>query len=202
MKKIGFIGIGVMGKSMVKNLVKKGFELKIYSRTKEKARELIESGVEWCDTIKECVKDQDVVITMVGFPKDVREVYFGDQGIIENVTEGTYLIDMTTTSPQLSMEIYAKAKDKGCYALDAPVSGGDIGAQKGTLSIMVGGDKEAFESCHCILEAMGTTIIYEGKAGFGQHTKMSNQIAVAAGIAGTCESIAYAKKVGLSLSTM
>ena len=202
MKKIAFIGIGVMGKSMVRNLIKKGFELTIYSRTKSKAEELIKEGVKWCDTIKECVVNQDVVITIVGYPKDVEDVYFGENGIIANINSGTYLIDMTTTSPQLSVRIYEEAKKKNCFSLDAPVSGGDIGAKNATLSIMVGGDEKIFMDCQPVFEAMGSTIIYEGQAGFGQHTKMANQISIAGAISGTCESIAYAKAAGLSINTM
>lgn len=202
MQKIGFIGIGIMGKSMVRNLVKKGYDVSIYSRTISKAEELICEGIKWHNSIKECVKDAEVVITMVGYPKDVEEIYFGEKGIIANAQKGTYLIDMTTTSPKLSVRIYDEAKAKKCFALDAPVSGGDTGAKSGTLSIMVGGDKEVFKLCKPIFEALGTTIIYEGKAGFGQHTKMANQIAISGTIAGVCECIFYAQAVGLDLNTM
>lgn len=202
MNKIAFIGVGVMGKSMVRNLMKKGFEVSIYSRTKSKALDVINEGAIWCENIRECVKDKDAVITIVGYPKDVEEVYFGEDGIINNSNKGTYIIDMTTTSPKLSVKIYEEGKKKGLIALDAPVSGGDVGAKNGTLSIMVGGDKEAFESCKAIFEAMGTNIIYEGKAGCGQHTKMANQIALAGAIAGVCEAITYAKSTGLDIQTM
>ncbi len=202
MNKIAFIGVGVMGKSMVRNLMKKGFEVSIYSRTKSKALDVINEGAIWCENIRECVKDKDAVITIVGYPKDVEEVYFGEDGIINNSNKGTYIIDMTTTSPKLSVKIYEEGKRKGLIALDAPVSGGDVGAKNGTLSIMVGGDKEAFESCKAIFEAMGTNIIYEGKAGCGQHTKMANQIALAGAIAGVCEAITYAKSTGLDIQTM
>ena len=202
MNKIAFIGVGVMGKSMVRNLMKKGFEVSIYSRTKSKALDVINEGAIWCENIRECVKDKDAIITIVGYPKDVEEVYFGEDGIINNSNKGTYIIDMTTTSPKLSVKIYEEGKKKGLIALDAPVSGGDVGAKNGTLSIMVGGDKEAFESCKVIFEAMGTNIIYEGKAGCGQHTKMANQIALAGAIAGVCEAITYAKSTGLDIQTM
>lgn len=202
MKSIGFIGIGVMGKHMVRNLMKNGYEVSIYSRTKSKAKEVIEEGALWCDDIKTCVKNKDVVITIVGYPKDVEEVYFGGNGIIENSNKGTILIDMTTTSPKLSERIYEEGMKKGLLALDAPVSGGDIGAKNGTLSIMVGGDEEVFAKVLDVFKAMGTNIIYEGKAGAGQHTKMANQIAIAGTIAGTCEAIAYGRANGLDTRKM
>lgn len=202
MKSIGFIGIGVMGKHMVRNLMKNGHEVSIYSRTKSKAEEVIEEGAIWCDDIKNCVENKDVVITIVGYPKDVEEVYFGEGGIIENAKSGSILIDMTTTSPKLSERIYKESKEKGIFSLDAPVSGGDIGAKNGTLSIMVGGDEDIFTESLDVLKAMGTNIIYEGKAGAGQHTKMANQIAIAGTIAGTCEAIAYGKANGLDTRKM
>lgn len=202
MKKIGFIGVGVMGSSMVRNLMKKGYTVSIYTRTKSKALEVIQEGAVWCDTIAECVQDAEAVITIVGYPKDVEEVYFGGGGILESAAPGTYLIDMTTTSPKLSKRIYDTALEKGMFALDAPVSGGDTGARNATLSIMVGGDREVFETCHPILEAMGNNIIYEGPAGFGQHTKMANQIAIAGAISGVCEALAYGQRFGLDLQTM
>ncbi|MBQ9942189.1 MAG: NAD(P)-dependent oxidoreductase [Christensenellaceae bacterium] len=202
MKKIAFIGVGVMGRSMVRNLMKKGFPVSIYSRRKEKVLDVIADGAVWCDTIADCVKDADVVITMVGYPKDVEEVYFGEDAILANAKAGSYVIDMTTTSPKLSKRIYAEAKEKGIYGIDAPVSGGDVGAQKGTLAIMIGGDKEAVDANMDVFEAMGTSIVYEGGAGAGQHTKMANQIALGGAIAGVCEALAYAKAVGLDQQTM
>lgn len=202
MKKIGFIGVGVMGRSMVRNLMKNGFDVSIYTRTRSKALDVIDEGALWCDTIAQCVRDADAVITIVGFPKDVEEVYFGENGILDNAKAGCCLIDMTTTSPKLSKRIYDEGRAKGLYVLDAPVSGGDIGAQKGTLSIMVGGDREVFDKCLTIFQAMGTNIIYEGPAGSGQHTKMANQIAIAGTVAGVCEAVAYARKAGLNLQTM
>ena len=202
MKKIGFIGVGVMGRSMVRNLRKKGFEVSIYTRTKSKAEDIIAEGAIWCDSVKECAQGKDVVITIVGFPKDVEEVYFGEGGIIRNVPEGATIIDMTTTSPKLSERIYAEAKERGVFALDAPVSGGDTGAQKGTLAIMVGGDQEAFDAQQDVFAAMGTNIVYEGGPGMGQHCKMANQIALAGTLASCCEAITYARKVGLDTRTM
>lgn len=202
MKNIGFIGVGVMGKSMVRNLMKAGYELSVYTRTKSKVEDIIEEGARWCDTVADCVKGQEAVITMVGYPQDVREVYFGEQGIIASAIPGTYVIDMTTTSPKLSAEIYEKAKMAGIHAVDAPVSGGDVGARQGTLSIMAGGDKEDFDACLELFKSMGKTIIYEGKAGNGQHTKAANQIALGGAIAGVCEAITYARAAGLDVQTM
>ena len=202
MKKIGFIGVGVMGQSMVRNLMKHGFEVSVYTRTKSKADAVVSEGAIWCPSVKECAAGKDVVITIVGFPKDVEEVYFGENGIIENVPAGATIIDMTTTSPKLSVRIYEAAKARGVYALDAPVSGGDIGAQKGTLAIMVGGDKKVFDAAQDVFSAMGTNIVYEGGAGMGQHCKMANQIALSGALASTCEAITYAKSVGLDTKTM
>ncbi len=202
MKTIGFIGVGVMGKPMVRNLMKKGFPVSIYTRTKSKVLDVIEEGAVWCDDVKTCVQDKDVIITIVGYPKDVEEVYFGENGIIANAKPGAVLIDMTTTSPKLSERIYAEAKPRGISALDAPVSGGDSGAKAGTLSIMVGGDREAFDACQDVFAAMGTNIIYEGSAGKGQHTKMANQIALAGAVASVSEAIAYARRTGLDVETM
>ena len=202
MKKIGFIGVGIMGKSMVRNLMKNGFEVSIFARNKEKVLDVISEGASFYPTIKECVSRCDAVITIVGFPKDVEEVYFGENGILENVKEGTYVIDMTTSSPKLAVEIFEKAKEKGVKALDAPVTGGDIGAKNGTLTILVGGKEEDYKACLPILKAMGTNIHYEGKAGFGQHTKLANQIMIAGAISGVCEAMAYAKDKGLDVKKM
>ena len=200
--KIGFIGIGVMGQSMVRNLMKKGYDVSVYNRTKAKADAVVQEGAHWCDSPGACAADKDVVITIVGYPKDVEEVYFGSAGIVENAREGAVLIDMTTTSPKLSKRIYEAAARRGIAALDAPVSGGDVGAEKGTLSIMVGGDEDVFKTCLPVFEAMGTNIIYEGGPGAGQHTKMANQIAIAGAVSGVCEALAYAKAVGLDEQTM
>ena len=202
MEKIGFIGVGVMGKSMVRNLMKSGYEVSVYTRTKSKITDIIEEGAVWCDDIKTCVKDKDVIITIVGYPKDVEEVYFGERGILNNAKEGSIVIDMTTTSPELSVRIYNEAKVRKIKAIDAPVSGGDVGARNATLSIMAGGEKEVFEECKDILSCMGNNIIYEGKAGSGQHTKMANQIAIAGAVSGVCEAITYARNTGLDIEKM
>lgn len=202
MKTIGFIGVGVMGRSMVRNLMKAGFSVSIYTRTKSRAEDVIADGAVWCDSVAACASDKDAVITIVGYPKDVEEVYFASGGIIESSKEGAYLIDMTTSDPDIAKRIYENAKERGIFALDAPVSGGDVGAKNGTLAIMVGGEKSAFDACMPLFEAMGKTIIYEGSPGFGQHTKMANQIALGGAISGVCEAIAYARAVGLDAETM
>lgn len=202
MKKIGFIGVGIMGKSMVRNLMKAGYEVAIYTRTRSKAEDVVAEGAIWCDTAAQCAAGRDAVITIVGYPKDVEEVYFGDQGILEHADPGTALIDMTTTSPKLAVRIYEYAAGKGLSALDAPVTGGDSGAKNGTLTILVGGDEEVFKTCLPLFEAMGKNIVYEGKAGNGQHTKMCNQIAIAGAISGACEAVAYARGVGLDVKQM
>lgn len=197
MKNIGFIGIGVMGASMVKNLLKAGYDVSIYNRTKSKAQDCIDAGAVWCDTIAECSKNKEAVITIVGFPNDVEEVYFGSNGIIESADKDTYIIDMTTTAPSLAERIFDAAKERGLKALDAPVSGGDKGAKEATLTIMVGGKKEDFDACKELFNAMGKSVVYQGKAGCGQHTKMVNQIAIAGCMAGLCEAIAYMDEKGL-----
>ena len=201
-KKIGFIGIGIMGKSMAANLMKAGYELRIYARKKEKAEELICEGAMFCPSIAECVQGCDAVITMVGFPKDVEEVYFAPDNIMDGAAPGTYLIDMTTTSPKLAEKIYREGTERGCHVLDAPVTGGDGGAKSGTLSILVGGDREDYEACMPLFEAMGTNINYQGKAGCGQHAKLANQIMIAGTLSGVCEALTYAKAKGLDLQTV
>ncbi|WP_428908820.1 NAD(P)-dependent oxidoreductase [Niallia sp. Krafla_26] len=194
---IGFIGTGVMGKSMAMHFLQAGFSVIAYNRTKEKANELFEKGASWASTPKEVAQQSNVIITMVGFPKDVEEVYFGEQGIIEHAKRGSYVIDMTTSNPTLAKKIYDVAKKKGIYALDAPVSGGDIGAKEARLSIMVGGDVEAFQKIEPLFQILGTNTVYQGNAGAGQHTKMCNQIAIASNMIGVCEAIVYAEKAGL-----
>lgn len=196
---IGFIGTGVMGKSMASHLLNAGYPLVIYNRTKSKADALIEAGAEWRHTREEVAAVSDVVITMVGYPQDVEDTYLGQEGIIHHARPGSYLIDMTTSKPSLAQKIHEKAASKGIYALDAPVSGGDTGAKKATLSIMVGGDQEAFTAVKPLLDLMGNNVVYQGKAGAGQHTKMCNQIAIASNMLGVCEAIAYAQHADLDL---
>ena len=202
MKKIGFIGVGIMGKSMVRNLIKAGFELHIYARTKSKVEDVINEGAIFHDSIADCVKECEAVITIVGFPVDVEEVYFDKGNILDSVQQGTYLIDMTTTSPMLDQKIAEEGKKKGLHVLDAPVTGGDIGAKNGTLSILVGGEKADYEACMPLFEAMGTNINYQGGIGCGQHAKLANQIMIAGTLSGVCEAFTYAKAKGLDLQTL
>lgn len=194
---IGFIGTGVMGKSMAGHLLKAGYEVVVYTRSKEKADELIAKGAKWAATPKEVAQQSNVIISMVGYPSDVEEIYLGEKGIIENGKEGAILIDMTTSTPSLAVKMSEEAKKRGIEVLDAPVSGGDIGARDAKLTIMVGGDAMAFETILPILECMGSNIVHQGPAGSGQHAKMSNQIAIASNMIGVTEAISYAQKAGL-----
>lgn len=194
---VGFIGTGVMGKSMAGHLQKAGYALHVYTRTAAKAEELIKQGATWHESPASLAAACGVIITMVGYPKDVEEIYLGENGIIANAPSGAYLIDMTTSSPQLAARIYEEALKSGLHALDAPVSGGDIGAKNATLSIMVGGEKADYEAVRPIFELMGKNIVLQGTAGAGQHTKMCNQIAIASNMMGVCEALAYAKTSGL-----
>lgn len=195
---IGFIGVGVMGKSMARNLMTNGYPVVVYNRTKEKAEELLNDGAAWAESPREVAEKANVIITIVGYPKDVEEVYLGKDGIINNAQANTYVIDMTTSTPSLAKRIYEEAKSKSIHALDAPVSGGDIGAREAKLSIMVGGAEEDFAAVLPIFEILGTNIVYQGSAGAGQHTKMCNQIAIASNMIGVCEAIVYAEKAGLN----
>ncbi|MGM9986710.1 MAG: NAD(P)-dependent oxidoreductase [Bacillaceae bacterium] len=196
--KIGFIGIGVMGRSMASNLMKAGYDVTVYTRTPSKAASLVEEGAKWVDSVKEIASNCNVIMTMVGYPKDVEEVYLNENGLLENSKKGTYFIDFTTSTPSLAKKIEEEANERGMHALDAPVSGGDIGAKEGKLAIMVGGSKEVYDTCLPILNVLGTNIIYQGEAGAGQHTKMCNQITIASNMMGVCEAMAYAKKAGLN----
>lgn len=194
---IGFIGTGVMGRSMALHLLNAGYSLVVYSRTKGKANDLLERGALWADTPKEVAEKATVIFTMVGYPTDVEEVFLGEGGLLQYSKPGSYLIDMTTSAPSLAVKIYNEAKKKEIYAIDAPVSGGDVGAREAKLSIMVGGEEEAFKAVRPLLEFLGTNIVYQGKPGAGQHTKMCNQIAIASNMIGVCEAIIYAEKAGL-----
>ena len=202
MRKVGFICVGIMGKSMVRNLMKAGFELHIYARNRAKVEDVIGEGALFHDSIAACVKGCETVITIVGFPQDVEEVYFDEGGILESADAGAYLIDMTTTSPQISVKISKEGEEKGFHVLDAPVTGGDTGAKAGTLSILVGGKEEDFEACMPLFEAMGTNINYQGEAGCGQHAKLANQIMIAGTLTGVCEALSYAKAKGLDMPTL
>lgn len=197
MKKIGFIGVGIMGKSMVRNLMKAGFELHIYARTKAKVEDVIGEGAVFHETIADCVKGCEAVITIVGYPTDVEEVYLKEGNIFDSAEEGAYLIDMTTSSPTLAQRLYEEGTKRGFHVADAPVTGGDTGAKNGTLSILFGGDREDYEVCMPLFEAIGTNINYQGAAGNGQHAKLANQIMIAGALSGVCEALAYAKAKGL-----
>jgi 3-hydroxyisobutyrate dehydrogenase len=194
---IGFIGLGVMGAPMAGHIRASGERLLIYTRTKSKAQLVLDTGAEWRDFPKQIAKECDVVFTMVGYPKDVEEIYFGPDGLIENARPGTIFVDFTTSRPDLAVKIYESAKARGLSAIDAPVSGGDIGAKNATLTIMVGGDEETFQKVKPLLETVGKTVILQGGPGAGQHTKMANQIAVAGNLLGTVEALIYAKNAGL-----
>ena len=199
LKKIGFIGTGIMGSAMAGHLMDAGFELSVYNRTKSKAQSLIERGARWCETVGECAANQDVVITIVGYPKDVEQIYLGAGGIIESARAGAYLVDMTTSSPILAEKIFTAAQVKNLHAVDAPVTGGDTGAKNATLTILVGGEEKSFDALQPVFAAMGKNIVYEGSAGAGQKTKACNQIAIAGTLAGVCEAFAYAKASGLDV---
>ncbi|MFQ5834568.1 MAG: NAD(P)-dependent oxidoreductase [bacterium] len=202
MSNIGWIGTGVMGEPMASHLIKVGHNLTVFTRTKNKAKKLIDSGARWADSPQEAAKNQDFVCTMVGYPQDVREVVSGKEGIINTIKAGSVFIDFTTSRPSLAIEIAEALKEKGVFSLDAPVSGGDVGARNATLSIMVGGDDKAFNAAKPILEKLGKTIILQGGPGAGQHTKMCNQIQIAGTMIGMVEALVYGTKAGLGLETM
>ncbi|EHP6531617.1 NAD(P)-dependent oxidoreductase [Listeria monocytogenes] len=200
MKKIGFVGTGVMGSSMAAHLLEAGYEVSVYTRTKTKAKDLIDKGAIWTDTPGELASKVDILISMVGYPKDVEELYLGENGFLENLAVGTVAIDMTTSSPALAKKIARLGLEKGIDVLDAPVSGGDIGARNGTLSIMVGGSEEVFLKVKSIFDILGSSVVLQGDAGAGQHTKMVNQIAIASNMIGVTEAIIYAEAAGLNPS--
>lgn len=200
--RIGFIGLGIMGRMMAGNLIKAGYPLNVCNRSRAAADELVAQGALWCATPGDVAAASDIVITMVGFPSDVEQIYFGDDGIIARAAPGAILIDMSTSSPMLAQRIAAAAANKGCGALDAPVSGGEEGARGAKLAIMVGGERDAFDAALPILQKMGSNIVLQGGPGAGQHTKMCNQIVIASTIMGVCEGLAYGKRVGLDLDTV
>lgn len=200
--RIGWIGTGVMGSSMCGHLIAAGFSATVYSRTKSKSEALIARGAAWAATPKELAAQSDVIFSIVGFPSDVREVMLGADGALAGSKPGNILVDMTTSEPSLAVEIYNAAKAKGVHSVDAPVSGGDIGAKNAALSIMIGGDQEIVDALQPCFAAMGKTIVHQGAAGAGQHTKMANQILIATNMIGVCESLLYGFKAGLDLATM
>jgi 3-hydroxyisobutyrate dehydrogenase len=200
--RIGWIGTGVMGLSMCGHVMARAASVVVHNRTPGKAKPLLDRGAQRADTPRQVAERSNVVFTMVGFPRDVREVYLGKDGIIAGSKSGTILVDMTTTEPSLAREIDAAARARGLHAVDAPVSGGDVGAREAKLSIMVGGEAEIVERIHPLLETMGTNVIHQGPAGAGQHAKMCNQIQIAGTMVGMCEGLIYARKAGLDIETM
>jgi 3-hydroxyisobutyrate dehydrogenase len=199
---VGWVGTGVMGEPMCGHLLAAGAAVTVSNRTREKAEPLLRAGAKWADSPRAAAAGADVVFTMVGFPKDVREVYFGARGILDGTRGGAALVDMTTTEPALAIEIAGAAAAKGASALDAPVSGGDVGARNATLSIMVGGESETLDRVRPLLARLGKSIVHEGGPGAGQHTKMCNQIVIAGTMIGVCESLVYGYRAGLNLQTM
>lgn len=200
--KLGWIGTGVMGSSMAGHLRDAGFDLTVYTRSQEKAAPLLEKGATWADTPKAVAEASDVVFSIVGFPSDVREVMLGSEGALAGSKAGNILVDMTTSDPSLAVEIAETAQKANVYSVDAPVSGGDVGAKNGTLSIMIGGDEAVVNALTPCWEAMGQTIVYQGPAGAGQHTKMVNQTLIATNMIGVCEALLYGYKAGLDLPTV
>ena len=200
--RVGWIGTGVMGSSMVGHLMTAGYSATVFTRSKEKAEALIGRGAKWAETPKAVAEQSDVIFSIVGFPSDVREVMLGANGALAGSNSGNVLVDMTTSEPSLAVEIYNAGKPKGVHSVDAPVSGGDIGAKNATLSIMIGGEKDVVDALQPLFAAMGKTIVHQGGAGAGQHTKMANQILIATNMIGVCESLLYGYKAGLDLPTM
>jgi 3-hydroxyisobutyrate dehydrogenase len=200
--RVGWIGTGVMGRWMCQHLISKGYKATVYNRSKDKAGPLLELGAAWAETPMHVAQNADVVFGIVGFPKDVRDVYLGPKGALAGIRPGSVLVDMTTSEPSLAREIYDAAKAKGVHSVDAPVSGGDVGAKNAALSIMIGGDEGVVEAVRPLFECMGKTIIHQGGPGAGQHTKMVNQILIATNMIGVCEALLYGYKAGLDLETV
>src|SRR4051812_22303200 len=200
--RVGWIGTGVMGRWMCQHLVSKGYKAAVYNRSRDKARPLLDAGAAWADTPAAVAERSDVVFAIVGFPRDVREVFLGPHGALAGSRKGSILVDMTTSEPSLAKEIAEAAGAKGVGALDAPVSGGDVGAKNAALSIMVGGDPEVVEAVRPLFECMGKTVVHQGPPGAGQHTKMVNQVLIASNMIGVCEALLYGHKAGLDLETV
>ena len=197
--RIGWIGTGVMGSSMCGHLIKAGFTATVYSRTREKAQSLFDAGAKWADSPRAVAETADVIFTIVGFPNDVRDVILGESGALGGCSAGNILVDMTTSEPSLAVEIAETARKRDVYSVDAPVSGGDVGAREARLSIMVGGEKEAVDALAPCFQAMGKTIVHQGGPGAGQHTKMVNQTLIATNMIGVCEALLYGYRAGLDL---
>ncbi len=200
--KLGWIGTGVMGSSMVSHLIDAGFSATVYTRSRDKAQTVLAQGAAWADSPKAVAEGSDVVFSIVGFPADVREVMLGANGALAGSKPGNILVDMTTSDPSLAAEIYQAAKEMGVSSVDAPVSGGDVGAKNAALSIMIGGEKDVVDALRPCWEAMGKTIVFQGPAGSGQHTKMVNQTLIATNMIGVCEALLYGHQAGLDLPTV
>lgn len=200
--RIGWVGTGVMGASMCGHLLDKGFACTVFNRTKEKAAGLLAKGAQWADSPRSVADASDVIFTIVGFPQDVRETVLGANGALAGSKAGNILVDMTTSEPSLAVEIAEAARAKGVRSIDAPVSGGDVGAREARLSIMIGGDQEAVDALAPCWQAMGKTIVYQGPHGAGQHTKMVNQILIASYMVGVTEALLYGYRAGLNLETV
>ena len=200
--RIGWIGTGVMGSSMCGHLMDAGYKATIFSRTRSKAEPLLARGATWAESPREVAEQSDVTFSIVGFPQDVREVLLGDTGALAGSSEGSVLVDMTTSQPSLAVEIAEQAAGKSVMSVDAPVSGGDVGAKNGTLSIMIGGDAATVESLATCWDAMGSTWVLQGGPGAGQHTKMVNQTLIASNMIGVCEALLYGQRAGLDLETV
>jgi 3-hydroxyisobutyrate dehydrogenase len=200
---IAFIGTGVMGRWMAQHLMNAGYPLRVFNRTKSKAARLVEQGAHWCDSPGEAAREAAFIFSIVGYPRDVESIYFDpDKGILSSLQTGAVACDMTTSEPALAEKIAQLASERGGASLDAPVSGGDVGAREAQLSIMVGGDPRAFQQTESLLRVMGSNIVHQGPAGAGQKCKMANQIAIAGGMIGLCESLAYARAGGLDPETV
>lgn len=197
--RLGFIGTGVMGASMCGHLLDAGHRVTIYTRTRERAASLESMGATWANSPAEVAAASDVAFAIVGYPSDVREVFLGEHGAVAGAAAGSVLVDMTTSEPSLAVDIHRVAASKGVGSIDAPVSGGDVGARNATLSIMVGGDEDDVLRVRPLLEIMGSTVVHLGGPGAGQHTKMMNQILIASGMIGVCEALLYAQQAGLDL---
>ena len=200
--KVAFIGTGIMGSAMAGNILSAGYQLTVFNRTKSKASDLIARGAAWADSIAEACLDADVVFTMVAYPEDVEDAYLGERGIIDSARPGSYLVDLTTSSPKLAREIYAMGAVNDLHVLDCPVTGGDVGARKGTLTFFVGGERADLAEVTPLLDRMGKTISYQGEAGMGQMAKLANQVALAGSMVGAFEAMAFAKQTGLDPASL
>ena len=200
--RVGWIGTGVMGRWMCQHLINAGYKATVYNRSPEKAAPLIEAGAVAADSLQSLARHCDVIFSIVGYPRDVREVLLGDHGVLASARPGTILVDMTTSEPALAEEIYRRAREQGVHSLDAPVSGGDVGAKNATLSIMIGGESAVVDAVQPLFLAMGKTIIHQGKPGSGQHTKMVNQILISSTMIAVCEALLYGHRAGLDMENV